>query len=461
SLHDGIIKFPESASTAGNFSQNALLNIKKEEAKGYTFVINKNYFIGDGKFANNGWLMEIPHPVSKITWDNYASLAPATAKELNVKFCDLIEVDVNGSKLTLPVVVQPGMAEKVICIEAGYGRTNAGTVADNVGVNINNVKNRNNAGWYFSGANVRKIRGNYPLASTQEHHLLDEPMIKDLHYKRGIVKDTTIDEYKKYPEFNKSEKHHLITIMKEVPYTGVKWAMVIDMNKCTGCSQCVASCNVENNVPVVGKDQVLKGREMHWVRIDRYYSGTNEEPVSSVQPVICTHCDNAPCENVCPVAATNHSPDGLNQMAYNRCVGTRYCANNCPFKVRRYNFFNFRDHFGNGYYQQDSLQLLHNPEVTVRSRGVMEKCTFCVQRIMEARQEATKEGRTVKGEDVRTACQCSCPSNAIVFGDMNDPNSEISKLLKHNLNYTMLEELNIKPNISYIAKLRNTNSEEV
>ena len=259
------------------------------------------------------------------------------------------------------------------------------------------------------------------------------------------------------------EKHHgeLISVYDPHPYNDLKWGMSIDLNKCTGCGDCVVACNVENNIPVVGKDQVLKSREMQWLRIDRYYSGTADEPSVSLQPMLCQHCDQAPCENVCPVVATTHSPDGLNQMVYNRCVGTRYCSNNCPFKVRRFNFFNFRDHFRDSYQESPILALMHNPEVTVRSRGVMEKCTFCVQRISEARADATHETRTLKGSDVTTACQDSCGSNAIHFGDINDKESEFYKYRNHELGYYVLEELNIKPNVTYIAKLRNIHSEEV
>ena len=236
--------------------------------------------------------------------------------------------------------------------------------------------------------------------------------------------------------------------------------MAIDLNKCLGCGDCVIACNSENNIPVVGKDQVAKGREMHWLRIDRYYSGSENEPKASTQPMLCQHCDHAPCENVCPVVATTHSPDGLNQMVYNRCVGTRYCSNNCPYKVRRFNFFNFRDHFKDGYQEANVFNLIYNPEVTVRSRGVMEKCSFCIQRIMEAREDAIEHNRTIVGSDVKTACQESCPTSAIKFGDVNDKESEFAKFRNHQLGYYVLEELNVRPNVTYIAKLRNTHSEE-
>jgi molybdopterin-containing oxidoreductase family iron-sulfur binding subunit len=281
-----------------------------------------------------------------------------------------------------------------------------------------------------------------------------------LHKKREIIREGTLDEYRKDAKFLQEEKkEEPKSIYKTFDYSGVKWGMAIDLNKCTGCSECVMACNVENNIPVVGKDQVLKSREMQWLRIDRYYSGTPENPEVSVQPMLCQHCDNAPCENVCPVVATNHSPDGLNQMVYNRCVGTRYCSNNCPYKVRRFNFFNFRDHFADGFYTQDSITLARNPEVTVRSRGVMEKCTFCVHRIAEGRAEATRNGKTFDGAGITTACQDACGSNAIVFGNLNDKNSEIAKMRQHELGYVVLEELNIKPNVTYIAKLRNTSEE--
>jgi Fe-S-cluster-containing dehydrogenase component len=302
---------------------------------------------------------------------------------------------------------------------------------------------------------VTKTAAVHEVVSTQEHHALDDEFTKELHLKRKIVREGTFDEYVKNPQFLREEQSHIFSITPEVTYSGLKWAMAIDLNKCIGCNACVAGCNVENNVPVVGKDQVKNGREMHWIRIDRYYAGTDASPAISHQPMLCQHCDNAPCENVCPVVATNHSADGLNQMAYNRCVGTKYCSNNCPFKVRRFNFFNWRDHFAEGYYDEQPIGLVHNPEVTVRSRGVMEKCSFCIQRIMEARQHATEQGRVLKGNDVVTACQEACPATAIVFGDMSDPNSTVSKYRTHALGYHVLEETNAKPNVTYVARVRN------
>lgn len=460
SLHDGVVSFNDEVKKS-SFNILSFLSTKNlSDNKNHTLHLTESYFIGDGKFANNGWLQEVPHPVSKVAWDNYASISPALAKELNVEMNDLIEINNNGKKLVLPVIVQPGVEKNTINVELGYGRTVIGEVGKNVGFNsIELMSSSNELSPFIYNVTISKVPGTYKLATTQEHHSLDDTFVKDFHRIRKIIQEGTVEVYTKDPKFLHHEKHEVFGITREHKYTGVKWAMSIDLNKCTSCTACITSCNVENNIPIVGKDQVERGREMQWMRIDRYYSGTPEEPIVSNQPMLCQHCDNAPCENVCPVNATNHSPDGLNQMAYNRCVGTRYCSNNCPYKVRRYNFFDFRDHFADEYYQNNLTALVNNPEVTVRSRGVMEKCTFCIQRIMEARSDAIAEGRELKGSDVTTACQQACPTNAIVFGDMNDPESKISKLREHNLAYHVLEELNIKPNVTYIAKLRNTHPE--
>ncbi len=425
----------------------------------YLVHLQKSYYIGDGKFAGNGWLQETPHPVTKVTWDNFASLSPATAKLLSVDMNDLVEVTSGDTKLKLPVIVQPGMADKLVAVELGYGREVISDAGKNIGTNANILLN--GKGYIINSVSVNKSDGNYNLASTQEHHSLDEDFVKDFHRKRKIIQEGTIEEYKKDKNFLAKYKYENFNITQGPEYNDLKWGMAIDLNKCISCGICVTACNVENNIPVVGKDQVLKGREMQWMRLDRYYSGTPDEPIVSNQPMLCQHCDNAPCENVCPVNATNHSTDGLNQMAYNRCVGTRYCANNCPYKVRRFNFFNFRDHFADAYYQNDLSSLAHNPEVTVRSRGVMEKCTFCIQRIMEVREDAIREKKPLKGDMVTTACQQACPTDAIVFGDSNDKESKIHKYRNHELGYHVLEVLNVRPNVTYIAKLRNTHSEEV
>lgn len=463
SLHDGFVELKSNTSTNFTFNQNVLDNLKSDKkSDGFVLQLQPSYFVGDGKFANNGWLQEIPHPVSKIAWDNYAAVSPNTAKELGVENNDLIEIDNNGNKLTIAVFVQPGLSDKTIVIELGYGREVVGDVGKNVGFNANKLMRAgSDSPWiYNENVTVTKLNETYKLVSTQEHHSLDDESVKDFHLLREIIREVTVAEYKANPSFLHEEKHELHGITREHKYENVKWGMSIDLNKCISCASCVTSCNIENNVPVVGKDQVSRGREMQWIRIDRYYSGTPDEPIVSNQPMLCQHCDNAPCENVCPVNATNHSPDGLNQMVYNRCVGTRYCANNCPYKVRRFNFYNFRDHFADAYYENELTSLVINPEVTVRSRGVMEKCTFCVQRIMEARSEAIRESRELKGSDVITACESACPTNAIVFGDTNDRDSEVARYREHDLGYHVLEELYVKPNITYIAKLRNTDSEE-
>lgn len=461
-LHDGFIKLRTEDKTPTPQLSTPLQISENSNRNGITLTLSESYFLGDGKFANNGWLQELPHPVSKVTWDNYLNMSPKQANELIVKMGDIVEVALGDRKLEIPVLIQPGLPDDVVSVELGYGRTKVGDVGKNVGFNSNLflTSNHTNTAYHYNNVSIKKTGKFYKLMSTQEHHAVDDTFVKDLHKTRNIIQEGTVEGYKKDPKFLQHHKHEIFSITEEHKYEGNKWAMAIDMNKCTSCSVCVASCNVENNVPVVGKDQVENGREMQWMRLDRYYSGTPEDPEVSNQPMLCQHCDNAPCENVCPVNATNHSIDGLNQMVYNRCVGTRYCANNCPYKVRRFNFFNFRDYFADAYYENEVTPLVNNPEVTVRSRGVMEKCTFCVQRIMEARSNAIKENRELRTDEVVTACQQACPADAIVFGDTNDENSIVSKLRNHNLAYHVLEETNVKPNVTYIAKLRNIHSED-
>jgi len=500
-LEDGLITYSETLVSNTMFNSEVFNGLKLNDSDdGITVYLKPAFYLRDGKNANNGWLQEIPNPITKVTWDNYAALSPATAKKYDLRFAednedkvtDMIEVNINGRKVILPILIQPGVLDNFIAIEMGYGRTVIGDVGANVGVNVNSLRSADGSfgDKIYTKSTITKTGEKFYLISTQEHHALDDEFVKDIHKKRHIIQEYNLPFYvdfeqkyanakqevrakypnddKKYKDELSRERSHLLgqhhyelkSMYPAFEYTGVKWAMAIDMNKCTGCGICVAACNVENNIPVVGKDQVARGREMHWMRIDTYFSGTPEEPITSLQPMMCQHCDTAPCENVCPVAATSHSPDGLNQMVYNRCVGTRYCANNCPYKVRRYNFFDFRNDFADGYYRKDTMELLNNPEVTVRARGVMEKCTFCIQRIQEARQDAVQAGRNVRGTDVKTACQEACPSSAISFGDMNDANSDISKLREHPLAYYVLETLNTKPNVTYIAKVKNINAEE-
>ncbi|PKL86637.1 MAG: molybdopterin oxidoreductase [Ignavibacteriae bacterium HGW-Ignavibacteriae-1] len=497
-LHDGIFTWDEVGIPRAAFNAAALSTTQNSLSKsGFTVILTQPHYLGDGQYANNGWLQEVPHPITKVVWDNCAMMSPATAKKLEVaygldkldKISDMIDLTVNGKTLRLPIMPQPGMVDDVIAVDLGYGRTRGGEVGTGVGFDAYTLMNKSGSKIY-TGASVAKAGESYELISSQEHHSLDEDFVKDFHLKRHIIQEFTVpfyvefedkleeaksrlksefgDDREAYEKALKTEKIHLLghheyqnhSMYPDKEYPGVKWAMAIDMNKCTACNACVTACNVENNIPIVGKEECGKGREMHWMRIDTYFSGTPDEPITSMQPMLCQHCDNAPCENVCPVVATNHSPEGLNQMTYNRCVGTRYCANNCPYKVRRYNFFDFRNDFKDGYYRKDTLELLNNPEVTVRSRGVMEKCTFCTQRIEEARSAANIKGRKIQGSDVVTACQEACPSDAIIFGDMNDPNSKVSKLRNHSLGYHVLETIMVKPNVTYISRLRNTNMED-
>ncbi len=463
SLHDGVTYTGSVPAEKKAFNYNALIAVTPPKVKkGYTLVFKPSYTVGDGRYAHNGWLQELPHPVSKVTWDNYVAISPAAAEEFGIENNDMVKVTLDGHSVEIVAFVQPGLEEKTLIVEMGYGRKLAGPIGSKVGFDVNPLRPAKSgiSNFVYSGASLEKTGGFYELASTQEHHVIDLEHIAEIVEQRELVHEGTLEEYRKNPNMIQEKRHKIFSITDDWEYNGLKWAMAIDLNKCIGCSICTISCNVENNIPVVGKDQVAVGREMTWMRIDRYYLGTPEEPKAVVQPMLCQQCDNAPCENVCPVAATVHSPDGLNDMSYNRCVGTRYCANNCPYKVRRFNYFDFRDRVADGFYYADSVEFLYNPEVTVRSRGVMEKCTFCVQRIQEEKDTARKEQREVDGSRVITACQEACPADAIVFGDVNRENSEIRQYHDHKLGYYVLEETNVRPNVTYITKLRNTHTEE-
>lgn len=474
-LHDGYVTFREKTPPRASYGLAQFLLLENPAVDTTQFVVQfqENYTVGDGKLSNNGWLLELPHPVSRVVWDNYAAISAGSAKALEVEQGSLIEIQVEGRKSIFPVFIQPGMADQTIGIELGYGRRVAGTVGTGIGHDGTALlsSSRAQGDWVYSSAVVKKHWGSYELVSTQEHggfNVGAVPMLanltKDAHLRRGLVHESTVAHYQKDPNFVKSKmdkkRSHVKSLYtEEHEYNGMKWGMAIDLNRCTGCNECLVACSAENNVPVVGKEQVKRNREMHWIRIDRYYSGTIDEPVTSIQPMLCQQCDNAPCENVCPVAATTHSPDGLNGMTYNRCVGTRYCAANCPYKVRRFNFLNYRRHLSDSQYEKPVSILANNPEVTVRSRGVMEKCTFCVQRLREGRQVAIEEKREFKGSDVTTACQDACNANAIVFGNSNDPGDPLRRYQDNHLEYKILEELMIRPNVTYLAKLRNTNEE--
>jgi molybdopterin-containing oxidoreductase family iron-sulfur binding subunit len=403
--------------------------------------------IYDGRFANNGWLQELPKPITKLTWDNAAILSPATAHRLNAATGDMVQLTYQGRSLRAPVFIQPGHIDGAVTLHLGYGRTKAGRAGTGMGFNPYGLRT-SKALWHDTGLEARKVSGTYEFATTQNDHVLDP--------RRHIIHKGDIEDYKKNPESvheGAETPARGLTIYPEWKYEGYAWGMAIDLNACTGCGACVAACQAENNIAVVGKDQVRRGRAMHWIRVDSYYEGQANNPEIYNQPVPCMHCENAPCELVCPVQATSHSAEGLNDMVYNRCVGTRYCSNNCPYKVRRFNFYQYSD------YETPSLKLLHNPDVTVRSRGVMEKCTYCVQRINAAKIDAEKQDRKVRDGEIQTACQATCPAEAIVFGNINDPNSQVSKMKAEKANYGLLAELNTRPRTTYLATLRNPNLE--
>ena len=403
--------------------------------------------IYDGRFANNGWLQELPRPITKLTWDNAAIVSPGTAHFLGVDTGDMLQLTYQGRSLRAPAWIQPGHVDGAVTLHLGYGRTRAGRAGTGIGFNPYGLRTAK-ALWHDSGLEARKVAGSYVFATTQNEHMLDA--------RRHIFRAADIEDYKKNPESvhaGSEDPPRGLTLYPDWKYPGHAWGMAIDLTSCTGCSACVVACQAENNIAVVGKDQVRRGRAMHWLRVDSYYKGELSDPEIDNQPVTCMQCENAPCELVCPVQATSHSSEGLNDMVYNRCVGTRYCSNNCPYKVRRFNFFLFSD------YETPSLKLLHNPDVTVRSRGVMEKCTYCVQRINAAKIDAEKEGRKLRDGEIQTACQATCPTEAIVFGDVNDPNSRVSKMKAEKLNYGMLADLNTRPRTTYLAELRNPNPE--
>ena len=400
----------------------------------------------DGRFANNGWLQELPKPFSNLTWDNAAAMAPKTAEKLGVNTGDMVSVTANGTTLDAPVLVQPGAAIGAITLTLGYGRTEAGRIANGVGVDAYPLLAGKGA---IHTAQVKKTSGSYQLVSTQTHHALE-----GTGERRHIVRQGTLEEFRAepdYPTFAHPVAHHAADLYPDYEYKGYRWGMVIDQSVCTGCNACVTACQAENNIPIVGKDQVAVGREMHWLRIDNYYGGNIDNPDFFHQPMPCQQCEKAPCEPVCPVGATIHDAEGLNVMVYNRCVGTRYCLNNCPYKVRRFNYLQYAELSNTA----TELSLANNPDVTVRSRGVMEKCTYCTQRISVARITASNEDRPIYDGEVVTACQAACPTEAIVFGDLNDPESMVAQAKESALNYTLLEELQTFPRTSYLAKVKN------
>ena len=415
----------------------------------------------DGRFANLGWLQELPRPLTKITWDNVALVSPATAAKLggvaveqtaSGHFTEVAELRLGGRTVEAPLWVLPGHADDAVTVHLGFGRRRAGRVGTGRGFDAYALRTTA-APWTAGGLEIVKTGETARIACTQDHWTM-EATPHEQAAERHLVRAVTLAELAEDPEAVRRMGHEPAPGLSMYPahaYEGRAWGMAVDMSACVGCNACVTACQSENNIPVVGKDQVGRGREMHWIRVDRYYEGLPQSPRTYHQPVLCMHCENAPCEVVCPVAATVHSEEGLNDMVYNRCVGTRYCSNNCPYKVRRFNFLLYQD------WTTPTFKMMRNPEVTVRSRGVMEKCTYCVQRISRARIEAKNQGREMRDGDVVTACEAACPAQAIVFGDVNDPESRVSKLKAGERSYGLLTELQTRPRTTYLAAVRNPN----
>ena len=442
-LSKGLIPNTAAAPVASLTPVNAaVLSGTGAASNGLEIVFEPDQTVWDGRFTNNAWLQELPKPLTKLTWDNAAFINPATATKLGVDTNDVVSMQLRGRSLEAAVFIQPGQPDDVIVITLGYGRKAGGNVLAGTGFNAYAIRS-SDALWFDSGVEVTKTGKTYALAATHEHWTMEN---------RDLIREATLQEYQQNPNFAQLHEAQPPTLFgNEDTYPGYSWGMSINLSSCIGCNACVIACQAENNIPIVGKDQVARGREMHWLRIDRYYKGSLDRPSVSYQPVPCMHCEHAPCEPVCPVEATSHSAEGLNEMTYNRCVGTRYCSNNCPYKVRRFNFYKYVDE------NVIPLKAMRNPDVTVRMRGVMEKCTYCVQRINNARIQAEVEGRQIQEGEVRTACQQACPTNAIVFGDINNANSAVQKMKATPLNYGLLDELGTLPRTTYLGKVTNPN----
>ena len=456
-LNDGYIAdtaFPAKtvASKGGNIPATNSLSPDVMEV-----IFRRDPLIYDGSKANNGWLQETPKPVTNFCWDNGVLISPNQAKKSGLVTGDIVEIDVNGRKVKGPIWPQPGHPDNSITVFLGYGRTKAGRVGTDVGFSAYKIRS-SDAPWYAE-ANIKKVGEGFGFAHPQGFQYIDYsdlPKGTEPLKNRHIIRKATLADFISNPDFAHEgieSPSPEMTLYTNYQYTELKWGMTIDMNSCIGCKTCIVACQAENNIPVVGKEQTMRGRQMQWLRVDVYYEGGTENPNMFYQPVPCQQCENAPCEVVCPVGATVHSTEGLNDMVYNRCVGTRYCSNNCPYKVRRFNFLLFQD------FTTPQFKMMRNPEVSVRSRGVMEKCTYCIQRITHGRIAAEKENRKVRDGEVITACQQACPAGAIVFGDLNDPNSRVSKIKAQQRNYNLLEDLNTRPRTSYMAIVQNPNPE--
>ncbi len=452
-LQDGIFELPEATGKQPEPNHDGLRAILEAtgvegSADDIELKIYESVALGTGKQANNPWLMELPDPVTKLTWDNVAAIPPSLGKKLGLTTGDVVRI---AGRLELPVLLQPGQADRTVSVAAGFGRTVSGKVATGVGSNVYPLL------WgepkpYVRRVTIEKTGLKHELALTQEHHTMEG---------RAIVRETGLDEYRKDPHSGNELHEHVeaqhTTLYEKPEFDGHHWGLAVDLNRCIGCSTCAIACLTENNVAVVGKKEVRRRRIMHWIRIDRYYSGSPDDPEVYHQPVMCQHCDNAPCENVCPVSATNHSNEGLNQMSYNRCIGTKYCINNCPYRVRRFNWFAYVNNQEFDFHQNSRLgKMVLNPDVVVRERGVVEKCSFCVQRIQEKKLQAKIEERSLKDGEIKTACQQACPADALVFGDLNDPESRVSRMFRDERNYHLLEELHVLPSVGYLVKVRNT-----
>lgn len=446
SVHDGFIAGSALPAIHPKLIQNPVLPKTASATGGLELVFRPDVYIYDGRYGNNIWLQELPRPMTKLTWDNAVHLSPATARRLGCENQQHVELRYRGQKAQGSVWISPGQPNDSVTVHLGYGRWSAGRAGNGAGFNVYPFRN-SDALWVTSGVEIHKLSTPYPLASTQMHQSMEG---------RDAVISATAEEYKRNPDLVHKKEHapeENLTLYPHWQYKGYAWGMSIDLTACVNCNACVVACQAENNIPVVGKEQVLARRAMHWLRIDTYYKGDPSAPSAVYQPVPCMQCENAPCELVCPVQATNHSSEGLNDMVYNRCVGTRYCSNNCPYKVRRFNFILFQD------WTTETLKLQRNPDVSVRSRGVMEKCTYCVQRIRETEIHAQTQNRYVRDGEIQTACQQVCPTQAIVFGDINNKNNRVAKLKDEKLNYALLAELNTRPRTTYLAELRNPNPE--